>query len=148
MVPDPLVFSCSATYSAATAVTLTPTPAAGSIFSGWSGDCSGTGGCTVSMTSSRSITAWFSCQMQPVRILAENAGYPSLAAALAAAHEGDAIQLQAGALVETVTIDKAVTIDGGYNCDYSAKSGITRLNSDVTVASGSAQISDVIIDRP
>lgn len=140
--------SCSATYSADTAVTLTPMPAAGSIFSGWSGDCSGIGGCTVSMASSRTITAWFSCQMQPVRILAENAGYPSLAAALAAANEGDVIQLQAGALVETVDIDKAVTIDGGYNCDYSAKSGITRLKGDVTVESGSAQITDVIIDSP
>jgi hypothetical protein len=46
-------------YSYNTSVTLTATPALGSIFSGWSGACSGTGTCTVVITQARSVTATF-----------------------------------------------------------------------------------------
>jgi hypothetical protein len=51
--------SCSASYAAGTAVTLTATPAAGSTFAGWNGACSGTGACTVTMSSGESVTATF-----------------------------------------------------------------------------------------
>jgi lysophospholipase L1-like esterase len=50
---------CSHDYQAGTSVTLTATPAAGSTFSGWSGDCSGTGSCVVAMSANRSVTATF-----------------------------------------------------------------------------------------
>ncbi len=50
---------CSANFASGTSVTLTATPANGSSFAGWSGACSGTGTCTVSMTSSQSVTATF-----------------------------------------------------------------------------------------
>jgi hypothetical protein len=40
-------------------VTLTAAPAAGSTFAGWSGVCSGTGGCSVTMTVARTVTATF-----------------------------------------------------------------------------------------
>ena len=38
---------------------MTASPAAGSTFAGWSGACSGTGTCAVSMTAARSVTATF-----------------------------------------------------------------------------------------
>ena len=50
---------CSATYLHDNQVTLTATPDTGSIFTGWSGDCSGTGSCTVTMDGTRSVTATF-----------------------------------------------------------------------------------------
>ncbi|GMU74026.1 MAG: hypothetical protein AMXMBFR44_2250 [Candidatus Campbellbacteria bacterium] len=50
---------CSQGYSSGTSVTLTATPATGSTFTGWSGACSGTGSCVVSMTQNRSVTATF-----------------------------------------------------------------------------------------
>jgi uncharacterized protein YkwD len=40
-------------------VALTAIPAAGSVFVGWSGACSGAGGCNVSMTAPRTVTARF-----------------------------------------------------------------------------------------
>jgi len=46
-------------YIAGTSVTLSATPLDGYTFTGWSGDCSGTGTCTVSMTANRSVTASF-----------------------------------------------------------------------------------------
>jgi hypothetical protein len=48
------------TYTNGTTATLTATPTTGSTFTGWSGACSGTGSCQVSMTSNKSVTANFS----------------------------------------------------------------------------------------
>lgn len=51
--------SCSATLPLGSNVTLTATPASGSTFAGWSGDCTGTGVCTLSMHAPRQVTAQF-----------------------------------------------------------------------------------------
>ena len=51
--------TCSSTYSSGTAVSLSATPASGQVFSGWSGACSGTGACGVTMSSNQSVTATF-----------------------------------------------------------------------------------------
>ena len=40
-------------------MTLSQSAGAGSTFAGWSGACSGTGGCTVTMDQARSVTATF-----------------------------------------------------------------------------------------
>ena len=50
---------CSAAFPHGTSVTLTATAAAGSSFAGWSGSCSGTGACVVTMDADRSVTATF-----------------------------------------------------------------------------------------
>jgi len=55
---------CSEVYDPGTSVTLTPTPDSGSTFTGWSGTCSGTGACTVNMTSNKAVTATFTQQQQ------------------------------------------------------------------------------------
>ena len=51
--------TCSASFDDGTSVTLTATPASGSGFAGWSGDCTGTGTCTVTMSQARNVTASF-----------------------------------------------------------------------------------------
>ncbi len=45
--------TCSASFNSGASVTLTPAAASGSTFAGWSGACTGTGACTVSMTAAR-----------------------------------------------------------------------------------------------
>ncbi len=52
------------TYDYGTSVTLTAYPSTGYNFTGWSGACSGTGSCTVSMTANRSVTANFAVACQ------------------------------------------------------------------------------------
>ncbi|HTN72491.1 MAG TPA: fibronectin type III domain-containing protein, partial [Methylomirabilota bacterium] len=53
---------CSQSYNSGTSVTLTATAAAGSTFTGWSGACSGTGSCAVTMDAAKSVTATFASQ--------------------------------------------------------------------------------------
>jgi len=51
---------CSHSYPPNAPVTLNATPASGSTFTGWSGACTGTGPCNVTMTQNLSVTATFS----------------------------------------------------------------------------------------
>ncbi len=54
--------ACAAEFEAGKVVTLTPTAAAGSEFTGWGGSCSGTGACQVTMSEARSVTASFAVE--------------------------------------------------------------------------------------
>lgn len=51
--------TCAAQITEGTAVTLTAQGAGTHLFTGWSGDCSGTGLCQVTMSAARSVTATF-----------------------------------------------------------------------------------------
>ena len=50
---------CTEPYANNTVVNLTPTPVAGSTFAGWSGACTGTGACAVTMNAAKAVTATF-----------------------------------------------------------------------------------------
>ena len=50
---------CSEAFAQGSTVTLTATPDSGFAFQSWSGDCSGSGSCVVSMSAARSVTASF-----------------------------------------------------------------------------------------
>jgi hypothetical protein len=51
--------ACTGTYDYGTSVTLTAIAGSDSTFTGWSGACTGTGTCTVTMTEARNVTATF-----------------------------------------------------------------------------------------
>ncbi len=56
---------CTQNYNDGTPVTLTADPATGSTFTGWSGDCSGTGNCQLTMNQQHSVTATFTDPTPP-----------------------------------------------------------------------------------
>ena len=65
--------TCSGQFSENTVVTLSATAAFGSTFTGWSGACTGTGACQVTMGAARAVTASFSAPPIVTRYLAEGA---------------------------------------------------------------------------
>jgi uncharacterized repeat protein (TIGR02543 family) len=78
--------TCTLDFDHGTVVTLTPTAATGSTFVGWSGDCSGSGGCTLTMDQNHSATATFQANFSPppspqARCIVPNVKGKTLAAA-------------------------------------------------------------------
>jgi YD repeat-containing protein len=57
--------TCSASFNSGSSVTLTATRDVGSTFAGWSGACTGTGACTVTMNAAKSVTATFNDNQPP-----------------------------------------------------------------------------------
>jgi hypothetical protein len=51
--------SCMADFDPLSTVSLTATPAASSVFEGWSGDCSGSGACSLTMDGAKTVNAQF-----------------------------------------------------------------------------------------
>lgn len=65
---------CQAAFPTGATVTLTPAADPGSEFSGWSGDCTGSGSCVATMTAARAVTATFVDDTPPSVTLATPVG--------------------------------------------------------------------------
>lgn len=64
---------CSENYNANTDVRLKAIPNPGSVFSGWTGDCAGTGDCEVTLSLAKSVTASFTT-ISKIALTAPNGG--------------------------------------------------------------------------
>ena len=65
---------CSQNYAAGTMVTLSAAPTGLSTFTGWSGACTGTGPCVVTMNAAATVTATFTINSYPLTIAKGGAG--------------------------------------------------------------------------
>ena len=68
----------TASYNSGTRVTLTATAGPGSTFTGWSGACTGTGLCTVTVDQARSVTSTFSPSLLDLTVQTTGTGSGSL----------------------------------------------------------------------
>jgi hypothetical protein len=57
--------TCQASFTGGNTVTLNAALTAGSVFAGWSGDCTGKGACQLTMSQARSVTATFATNQPP-----------------------------------------------------------------------------------
>lgn len=124
---NPVGLSCGATcsqnYTSGTLVTLSAAVDPGSTFTGWSGACSGTGTCSVTMSAARSVTATFG--------VAAVATYGSLDVSV----EG----LPAGSVGSI-----AVTGPSGYSHTFNILTGTGQSLSDVTPGEYVGVAADVV----
>ena len=125
--------SCSSAYAADSKVRLTATPSAGSTFAGWSGACSGAGGCVVTMSDDMAVTATFTARTTgpPTPVLT--------GASTAVIDAGSAFSGSANpqGLPTTVFfqygLDKRYSQVGASGADYTAKTSAQSIGSDFTV---------------
>jgi hypothetical protein len=106
---------CSESYAESISVTLAATPAPGSSFAGWTGPCSGTGQCTVTMDQSRSVGAAFSLLPPPTITGGEDRVAPAISrlrlspGRFRAARSGAALSAVVGTRV-SLTLSEAATV--------------------------------------
>ena len=100
---------CTEGYTGGESVTLTPVPAIGSTFSGWSGDCTGTSPCVVTMTQARNVTATFEVTPpQTLTVTLTGSGTGTVTSDVAGiACPGDCMELYDAATVVTLTATPA-----------------------------------------
>jgi subtilisin family serine protease len=66
--------TCSAWFTPGTKVTLKATPGAWSKFTGWSGPCTGTAACVVTMSAARTVTATFTAAPERLTVYKKGSG--------------------------------------------------------------------------
>jgi CSLREA domain-containing protein len=115
-------------YPAGTVLTLTASANIGSVFAGWSGACSGTGNCVVTITGFQTVAANFSIPTCFAEYTGDavtdfsSANAQAVRDAVAAANPGSTVKVAgycAGASLQsgtnqTVLLTKTLTLAGGY----------------------------------
>jgi len=89
------------------------------------------------------------CPNLPVRIAGSVPEYfDTIQEAYNLAGEGDTIQVRALIFTENpeLNLNKTVTLQGGYDCDYLSISGITTINGSINVSAGSVTIGNNILN--
>lgn len=128
---------CEESYEQGTKVALTPTPAAGSEFKGWSGACTGSGACEVTMSSAKSVGAEFALVKHQLTVSKSGTGSGTVTSSPAGIECGStcAASLDHGTLVKLTgtpaTGSKAVTwggcdkVNGANECEVAMSAAKT-----------------------
>ncbi|AKF10903.1 Flagellar hook-length control protein FliK [Sandaracinus amylolyticus] len=131
---------CSESYPAGTMVTLGATPSSDSTFAGWSGACTGTGACTVTMSEARTVTATFTLRRYTLTIQRGGNGAGSVfstspaglincgATCSAMRDHGDVVALQA-----TEAVGSTFSGWSGGGCDPTTPVCFVSLTSNTTI---------------
>lgn len=106
--------SCAAGFAAGTQVFVAAVPAAGSVFTGWGGDCSGTAACSLTMSANHSVTANFG--PPPGTTFTGSAGAP---------FNGTASDPDGGVYAASLTLAGSITLQTGGNSLLSGSANFT-----------------------
>lgn len=136
--------SCNSSFTKDSSVSLTATANAASSFGGWSGACTGTGGCTVVMSTDKILGALFNL-VPNVRIGATP--YGTLNSAYQAVGANGVIESKALTFIENLLLNRVlnITLRGGYADNYSDQTGYTTLDGLLTIASGSLVVDRIVV---
>jgi hypothetical protein len=142
--------NCSAKFNAGSVVTLSVDPDEFWQFSGWSGACSGTGVCAVTMSADKSVTATFDFYSAHKSRVGDTTSYNStLQASYNAAPDPGTVKAWATDFLENLDCNsnpsKNVTLKGGYDEGYSNNSGYTVLQGVLSIINGSLTVENLVI---
>jgi hypothetical protein len=139
---------CSAIFDYGRTVRLTALPDAISLFSSWEGDCAAANPCEINMmgTKAKATTANFT---RDIYFKNANSGYlkDALGTVVLAAIPDDEIRmLAAEATVDAVTVDKALTLSGGWKALHTARTETpTTLVGTLTIKDADSLLSNTTV---
>jgi hypothetical protein len=137
--------SCQKALDTGVSLTLFPSPSTGSEFSEWSGACTGTGNCALTMNADLSVSAQFT--FCPARIGVTC--HATLTSALSAAVNGDEVRTMAYHFAENPSFERGldVVLKGGYNSYYDEyqREAATTVLGPFTIKNGSVVIDGIEI---
>jgi len=142
--------NCSALFAPGSQVTLHPEASQYSFFTAWTaGVCSETADCLLTLNADASVTAVFDYDTTH-QVMVDTGSpfyYSSIQSAYNATADGAAIRLWATTYNESLTCNRpvTVTIQGGYNSDYSAIVGEPVLAGDLVISDGILVADRVVI---
>ncbi|MFT5195678.1 MAG: hypothetical protein ACI85U_002700, partial [Candidatus Promineifilaceae bacterium] len=134
----------SPTYTHGTTVTLTATAATGSTFTGWSGDCSGTGDCVVTMDTDQAVTAMFQ-ELVPLELPTDALITPANSSELNTSRPFFKWKAAPGVISYTITVtqtqpERGMTVSSSSATDavvYTFKTSQTTYTPDIDLPNGS-----------
>lgn len=140
----------SAQFDAGTPVTLMATPGATSAFSGWSGACTGTGSCIVTMDADRTVDAGFALVMRARVVGSATSDFDTLVNAFASPQNGASVAIlaQSAVFIEDLVLNKNLNVffKGGYDTGFSSNTGCwSTLDGTLTIGSGALTVENLII---
>jgi len=135
---------CTELYNYGTAVTLTATPATGSTFTGWSGACSGTGTCTVTIAAAASVFANFTLNRYT---LAVTLGGPASAGTVTSSPAGINCGVTCSALFDyNTSVTLTATPAAGYTFTGWSGAGCTGTGTcSITMTSATAVTANFVL---
>jgi len=141
--------TCSMQFPLNQVVILSAEPSTGgSIFSGWSGDPDCADG-IVTLSADKSCTATFNLCNSTSIAMTDSAGpFDSINAAYLGAASQDTIKVIASNQKEDLdfSLDKVLTLQGGYDCDFSEPPiSFTTITGSLTISGGSISIGGIRI---
>jgi PKD repeat protein len=113
--------SCEASFEVGSTVSLTATPDASSVFTGWSRDCSGSGDCQVTMNQARAVTATFALKTFALAVSNQGAGSGQVSSSPAGISCGATCQVSftAGTTVVLTATPDTSSVFAGWSADCS-----------------------------
>lgn len=141
---------CSAVFPYGTPITLIATPDQYSLFGGWSGEgCEMLPICTFTLANNIAITSTFTHDTaHQVYLAGSSAGhFTTIQNAYYASTSGDTIKLWGIRYREDLIfhISRDITLQGGFNSDYSLANGETILEGSLTITEGQAIFDGLVI---
>jgi hypothetical protein len=136
---------CTETVTSGTPVSLFATPDWKSDFAGWSGACSGTGACNLTMDTSKGVTAIFN--VKPLVKMPGPTYYATIQDAYNAAAEGTVIELRDQTFTEDLVLARSigVTLNGGMDDTFANPTGYTFVNGSLSIVDGSVSVGNLVI---
>ncbi|MCB8986811.1 MAG: hypothetical protein H6661_03565, partial [Ardenticatenaceae bacterium] len=130
---------CTATFDYGTEVTLTAVPDTGSTFTGWSGACSGTGDCVVTVEAAAEVTATFAINQYNLTVTLNGTGSGSVTSSPAGITCGsDCVELyEYGTMVTLTAVPGVDSVVDGWGGDCFGTSGLVctlTVTADTTAA--------------